>query len=177
MRGFPDKFLVDTNVPKNANLATKSDLLSDVPDTCIGQCINAVIHVTKNGGLVLDDGGEIFAEYIANLSLKGQPGVGDAFAKWVHDNQWNVQKIDRVTIMRNGDSYDEFPDHESLIQFDISDRKFIAVANSHPAKPPVLQATDSKWRGWKDALAQVGIAVHFLCPDYVKVKYAEKVGA
>lgn len=175
MNGLPNKCLVDTNVPKNANLATRQDLLSDVPDTCIEQCINAVMHVTKNGGLVLDEDGEIFAEYIANLSLRGQPDVGDAFAKWVHDNQWNDQKVDRVTITKNGENYDEFPGHEGLIQFDISDRKFIAVANAHPAKPPVLQATDSKWWGWKDALAEVGITVHFLCPGYVEAKYAEKM--
>ena len=50
-------------------------------------------------------------------------------------------------------------------------------ANAHPDKPPILQATDSKWWGWKDALAEVGITVHFLCPDYVKAKYAEKMGA
>ena len=177
MTPLPNKCLIDTNVPKNANLATKRDLSSEVPDACIERCINAVMHVTKNGGLVLDDGGEIFAEYIMNISLRGQPGVGDAFAKWVHDNQWNAQKVDRITVTKNGDSYDEFPHHAGLIQFDISDRKFIAVANAHPAKPPVLQGTDSKWWGWKSALAKVGITVHFLCPDYAEAKYAEKIGA
>ena len=103
--------------------------------------------------------------------------MGNAFAKWVQNNQWNVQKVDRVTITENGDSYDEFPVHEGLIQFDISDRKFIAAANAHPAKPPVLQATDSKWWGWKGTLAQIGITVHFLCPSYAAAKYAKKMGA
>lgn len=177
MKGLPDKCLVDTNVPKNANLATKSDLLSDVPDACIEQCVFAVEHITTNGGLVLDDGGEIFAEYIANLSLGGEPGMGNAFAKWVQNNQWNVQKVDRIRITKTRDSYAEFPDHGDLIQFDISDRKFIAVANAHPDKPSVLQATDSKWWRWKDALAEVGITVHFLCPDYAKAKYAKKMRA
>ena len=177
MNGLPDKCLVDTNVPKNANLATKPDPSSDVPDTCIEQCVLAVEHITTNGGLVLDDDGEIFAEYIANLSLRGEPGVGNAFAKWVQNNQWNVDKVDRVMITKNGESYDEYPDHDGLIQFDISDRKFIAAANTHPSKPPVLQATDSKWWGWQDALAKVGITVHFLCPDYAEAKYAEKIGS
>ena len=176
MKGLPDKCLVDTNVPKNANLATKPDLLSDVPYTCIEQCVLAVEHITNNGGLVLDDGGEIFAEYIANLSLGGEPGMGNAFAKWVQNNQWNAQKVDRVTITKTCDSYAEFPDHVDLIQFDISDRKFIAIANVHPDKPPVLQATDSKWWGWKDTLDEIGITVHFLCPDYAKTKYAKKMG-
>lgn len=81
-----------------------------------------------------------------------------------------------MTITRNGESYDEFPDHDDLNDFDNSDRKFIAVANAHPAKPPVLQATDSKWWGWKDALNEVGITVQFLCPDYVASKYQEGFG-
>ena len=176
MSSLPKKCLVDTNVPISANLATKPDQDSDVPDTCVLECIRQIQGITKNGGLVVDDAGEFFSEYISNLSLSGQPGVGDTFAKWVHDNQWNTSKVTRVTITKNGDSYDEFPDHDGLIQFDNSDRKFIAVANTHPAKPPVLQATDSKWWGWKDTLKEVGITVQFLCSDYVASKYQEKFG-
>ena len=58
-----------------------------------------------------------------------------------------------------------------------SDRKFVAVANAHPAKPPILQSTDSKWWGWKEALQEVGITVHFLCPEYVKTLSGEKIEA
>lgn len=177
MSSFPKKCVVDTNVPMTANLATKSDQNSDAPDSCINECIIAINHITQKGVLVLDDNGEIFAEYLANLPLRGQPGVGYAFMRWVHDNQWNIQKVDRIKVKKNGASYDEFPDHEGLAQFDNSDRKFIAVANAHSDKPPILQATDSKWWGWKDALDEVGITVHFLSPDYVETKYMKKMGA
>ena len=173
---LPIKCLVDTNVPINANLATNPDPDSDVPDECILACVEAIDHVVKNGGLVLDSNDEIFTEYRSNLSLSGQPGVGDRFMKWVNDNRWKFPDVDRVTITKNGDSYDEFPDHDGLTQFDKSDRKFIAVANAHLDKPPVLQATDSKWWGWKDALKEVGITVRFLCSDYVESKYQEKFG-
>ena len=176
MSNLPKKCLVDTNVPKVANLATQPDPESDVPDKCILACIKAVEHVIQKKGLVIDAGDEIFDEYRQQLSMRGQPGVGDGFMKWVHDNRWKFPDVDRVTITRNGDSYEEFPDHDGLIQFDNSDRKFIAVANAHPAKPPVLQATDSKWWGWKDALKEVGITVRFLCSDYVESKYREKFG-
>ena len=170
------KCLVDTNVPINANLATNPDPDSDVPDECILACVEAIDHVVKQGGLVLDSNDEIFTEYRSNLSLSGQPGVGDGFMKWVHDNRWKFPDTDRVTITKNGNSYDEFPDHDGLTQFDNSDRKFIAVANAHPAKPPVLQATDSKWWGWKNALKEVGITAQFLCSDYVESKCQEKFG-
>ena len=83
----------------------------------------------------------------------------------------------RIAINKNGESYDEFPVHDGLSDFDKSDRKFVAVANAHPEKPQILQATDSKWWGWKNVLKEVEITVHFLCPDYVGAKYAEKMGA
>ncbi len=168
--------MVDTNVPKTANLATQSDPDSDVSYDCVPACIEAVEHVIKRRSLVIDAGDEIFDEYRQQLSIKGQPGVGDLFMKWVHDNRWSLPNSDRVTITKKGESYEEFPVHDGLVNFDKSDRKFVAAANVHPTKPPILQATDSKWWGWKDALAEVGITVTFLCPEYARAKHSEKMG-
>lgn len=170
---FPKNCLIDTNVPKVANLATQPDPDSDVPHACVLACIEAVEHVIQKRGLVLDAGGEIFDEYRGQLSMSGQPGMGDSFMKWVHDNCWSLPSAQRVAITKNGDSYDEFPDHVGLADFDLSDRKFVAVANAHPRKPPILQATDSKWWGWDDALSEVGITVRFVCPDYIEAKHKE----
>jgi hypothetical protein len=173
---LPKQCLVDTNVPKTANLATQPDPKSDVSDACVLACIVAVEHIIKKRGLIIDTGNEIFDEYRGRLSMKGQPGVGDRFMKWVHDNRWSLHDTQRVDISKNGDSYNEFPIHAGLDHFDKSDRKFVAVANAHAGKPPILQATDSKWWGWKDTLAEVGITVQFLCPEYVEAKYAGKMG-
>ncbi len=173
---YPSLCVVDTNVPKVANLAIQPEPGSDVPDACVLACIVAIEHVIKKKGLVLDDGDEIFDEYRQQLSMSGQPGMGDSFMKWVHNHRHSLPDRQRVQITKNEDSYDEFPDHGGLTQFDKSDRKFIAVSNAHPAKPPVLQAADSKWWGWKDALQDVGITVRFLCSDYVESKYQEKFG-
>ena len=170
------KCLVDTNVPKTANLATQPDTSTDVSYECVLACIEAVDHVIRKRALIIDTRDEIFDEYQQQLSMKGQPGVGDRFMKWVHDNRWSLPDSQRVSITKSGDSYNEFPAHDGLADFDISDRKFVAVANAHPCKPPILQATDSKWWGWKEALGEVGITVHFLCPEYVKTKYAKKIG-
>lgn len=176
MMVLPNKCLVDTNVPKTANLAIDPATIPDELVCCVSACVEAMIHVVKNGGLVIDSGEEIFTEYMGQISMRGQPGVGDRFMKWVHDNRWSFPAADRVTITKNGESYDEFPDHDGLKKFDNSDRKFIAVANAHPDKPPVLQATDSKWWGWNDALVEAGITVQFLCPEYARAKYMKKIG-
>jgi len=170
------KRIIDTNVPITANRALDPKAThEELP--CILACVNAVEFVVENGGMVIDAGDEIFDEYRTNLKLKGQPGVGDKFVKWVHDHRWSFPPEDRVPITRTGDTYAEFPDHEGLKDFDRSDRKFVAVANAHPDKPPILEATDSKWCGWKDSLEEVGITVIFLCKDFVEQKYQEKMGS
>ncbi len=177
---LPKKCVVDTNVPIVANLAIQPDPGSDVPDACVEACVKAVEHIiyNKECRLIIDTGDEIFDEYIGQLTMtrKGQPGVGDRFMIWVHDNRHKPEYCVRVRITSNGDSYEEFPMHDGLNDFDTSDRKFIAVSYAHPEKPPILQATDSKWWGWKDALAEVGINVLFLCQEYVETKYAKKMG-
>lgn len=177
MNSFPKKFVVDTNVPKTANLARNPEKIPCDLKKCVVKCVEAIKKITtRKDGLVLDSGGEIFGEYRKNLSMKGQPGVGDKFMKWVHDNQWTFPNKDRVVINREGDSYREFPTTQDLSQFDPSDKKFIAVAKAHPAKPAILQATDCKWLGWKNALEKEGIIVCFLCLDYAALHYEEKRG-
>ena len=122
MSSLPKKCIVDTNVPKTANLALDPTTIPQELTGCVLACVEAVDNVVKQGGLVLDSSDEIFTEYRSNLSLSGQPGVGDGLMKWVHDNRWKFPDVDRVTITRNGDSYDEFPNQDSLIQFDNSAR-------------------------------------------------------
>lgn len=171
-----EKRIVDTNVPATANLALKPDSIDNDKLSCVFACVEAIEDVIEHGGLVIDDHDEIFDEYRANLSLAGQPGVGDRFLKWVHDHRWSFPEEDRVPITKTGSTYEEFPEHEGLRHFDLSDRKFVAVANGHPHKPPILEATDSKWWGWKDALAKVGITVIFVCEDWISKKHNEKMG-
>ncbi len=167
--------VVDTNVPVTANAALNPEAPVDLLP-CISNCVSAIEQIVKSGRLVLDRGDEIFEEYRTNLSLKGQPGVGDRFMKWVHDNRWSFPPEDLVEVNRVGDSYTEFPNHPDLEDFDISDRKFVAVAHSHRDRPSILEATDSKWWGWKTSLAEVGITVEFLCEDWIKQKYTKKMG-
>ena len=171
-----DKWIIDTNVPVNANRATSSEAIPEAQLACVMACVELIDRVVNDGGLVIDAGDEIFDEYRQNLALKGQPGVGDKFMKWVHDYRWNLPEVDRVSITTNGVSYDEFPVHADLVKFDRSDRKFVAVANAHPDRPPIAQATDSKWWGWKEALKESGITVHFLCEELISQKHLKKMG-
>ncbi len=33
---------------------------------------------------------------------------------------------------------------------------------------------DTKWWGWQEALAEVGVSIHFLCPQEIEKKHREK---
>lgn len=172
----PEFYVVDTNVPVAANRKHPFDGTNVENETWILACVEAIERVCTKNALVLDEEDEIFEEYLRHLSPSGQPGVGDKFVKWVKDNRGQLP-TSRIT--KNGDSYNEFPLHEGLKNFDKEDRKFVAVSNAYPPKtcskkPAIMQATDSKWFGWKDALKEVGIDVIFLCPEYVERKYKVK---
>jgi len=118
------------------------------------------------GKIVLDEGHWIFSEYQDNLRSDRQPGVGDAFLKWVYNYQWNPQRCDRVhlTPTEGGVNFAEFPNDPALTGFDRSDRVFVAVARAHPDSPPILNAVDTDWWLFRAALERNGVHVEFLCP-------------
>jgi hypothetical protein len=96
----------------------------------------------------------------------GQPGVGDAFLKWVLTNQANPQRCEVVELrLDDQGNCTDFPHDEALAGFDLSDRKFVAVALAHPNHPPILNASDTDWWHYRQALAGYGVEVDFLCPE------------
>jgi hypothetical protein len=127
-------------------------------------------EIKATGKIVLDEGYLILSEYQNNLRSAGQPGEGDAFLKWVYDHQSNPQRCDRVRITPTGDrnTFAEFPDDPDLRGFDPSDRKFVAVARAHPDSPAILNAVDTDWWQFREALSRNGVHVEFLCPQDIE---------
>lgn len=159
--------IVDTNVALVAN--GKSEQASE---DCEEICINWLVEIT-NGEikLALDDERRIIEEYRRKLNPYGQPGVGDAFLKWVETNWTNPKWCELVSItpvdgLEN--EFEEFPTNPALVGFDPDDRKFIAVAIAHPQKPPILQAVDRQWWDFRDAFSRHGVTVEFICEDDIQ---------
>jgi hypothetical protein len=156
-------FVVDTNVIVVSN--GKSDQAGPV---CVLACVDVLEQIKNQGMIVLDDRSRILNEYKSNLSFSGQPGLGDAFFKWIWQNQANPTVCERVEIHSRGSDYEaenyyEFPDDPSLLKFDSSDRKFVAVALASKNKPEVLNAVDSDWWEFQSPLENYGIRIRFLC--------------
>jgi len=115
--------------------------------------------------LILDDAEHILQEYRRHLSPSGQPGTGDQFYRWVYKQAaYNPQHCEQVTLeIAEDGSFAAFPADEALLKFDLSDRKFVAVALTHHAQPPIVNATDTDWPEHRGALVSNGVRLEFLC--------------
>lgn len=155
---MPRKSVVDTNVAIAANGRETHASLK-----CQLACVQELEKCRKIH-LALDDLGLVMEEYRKHLNFRGQPGVGDMFFKYLHDNQYNSKKIQRVKITPSGNPSDdqargfaELPEN----RLDRADRKFLAVAVV--AQATVVNATDSDWAEQQELLDRLGVPVKQLC--------------
>jgi predicted nucleic acid-binding protein len=163
------KYVIDTNVILVAN--GKQDVSSD----CQEQCIRLLQKMKEQGVTVVDDGYRIVKEYQLKTHPNKPKGVGDVFLKWLLQNIADRKHVELVRINEtHADEFKEFPDSALQQSFDPPDRKFVAVANSHTEKPPIMQAADCKWLNWWQPLEKHGIRVDFLCPQDVCRFYKAK---
>lgn len=152
--------VVDTNV-----LLVANGQHLEISPGCVIACVQALDNLRKDGCVVLDDGYEILNEYGQKTKPNTGNRVGDAFLKWLLQNSGNTRHIAQVHIEKHPErGYTAFPDDAELNEFDHADRKFVAVAKTHPTRPPILQGTDSKWTEWSARLSVHEIKVEFLCP-------------
>lgn len=171
----PARCVIDTNV---AVVANRRDEAEDAE--CAVRCGRALYRVMQRGHVFVDEAGAIVDEYRRNLTLPGEPSPGNAFLKWLLTHEWNPAKVTRVRLTpkpTDPEDYEELPEPPSGVRYDPADRKFLAVAAAHAEHPPILQALDSKWWGWRDALAAVGVSVCFVCQPEIARKFEEKMGA
>jgi hypothetical protein len=158
--------VIDTNVAVVANGKSPQAGVD-----CILNSIHSLREVHNSQVVLLDDRDMIFAEYRRHLSFAGQPGPGDAFFKWLWDNQGNEQHCRKIPITPNGPDdtdFAEFPNDPELAGFDRDDRVYVAVALASGEHPPILNASDTDWWNYREALKSHGVETRFLCPALMK---------
>ena len=104
---------------------------------------------------------------------KIRKGIGDIFVKTLLQNLMRrpaICTIVRINPLDGSDTnFAEFPTTEVLSDFDVADRKFIAVAiayeRDYEQKATILQALDRKWEAFRHAFEQEGVHIDFLCPS------------
>ena len=172
------KYIVDTNVPLKASNIHVADPLDA---KCALSCLLFIQTLMESSDmLVIDADGEIYREYANNFMTYGQDSVASQFLKWVQrhltlreGSHIEPHKIHRMSY----GVYIEFPDSLQLKGFDVADKKFIALSNSHPEHPIIVEGSDSLWWKYRTALNDLGIHIEFLCEEYVKTKFEESFNA
>jgi hypothetical protein len=166
-------YVVDTNVGVVAN-----DLSVAHSPACIAACVEALLRIQASARLAIDSDDLIISEYVRHLSRSGRPGAGDAFMKWVWNDRFNDEHCEGVPIHPRenpkGPDFDEFPMDHDLAKFDHTDRKFAAVAVASQSRPPVMNAVDSHWWQYREALERNGIRVEFVCPEVFRPETGQK---
>lgn len=162
--------VVDTNVILVAN-----NDHSEASPECVIECVNRLQKLMHNGSIAVDDAYRIVKEYQNKTSHKTGKGAGDVFLKWVLSNLANPNRVQLVTLTQiSEDHFAEFPVSSLEAAFDRPDRKFAAVANAHPDKPPIWQAVDCKWLDWWPQLHAAKVQVEFLCGTDICRFYQKK---
>jgi hypothetical protein len=156
--------VIDTNV-----LLVADGQAEHMSPQCRVACVTRLERIQSGEQVVLDQSWLILNEYGNRLDSKRQPTPGSAFLKWLLQRTKMPQHVCFVKITATNKEqtvFSEFPsDAQLLEEFDPADRKFVAVANAHGEKPPILQSADSKWLGWESRLASHGIRLEVLCRE------------
>lgn len=164
------ELIIDTNVP----LVAKG--ISDMPQTCVSRCVELLDEILSNKHIVvIDDKYLLIEEYEHKMNQLSEINYANRFLKWLLTNQSNPSRVKQVSITPTGHyEFEEFPQSLKDVQFDNSDRKFVAVAIANNNQAPIVQASDSKWIGWEAALNLEGIGIIFLCKHELTRVYERK---
>lgn len=101
-------------------------------------------------------------KYKAHASFKGQPGVGDAFLRFVYEKGYDAAAVTRVDI-RNGDGTWRLPANFLICGFDDDDLLWVSAAHNSPKPSQILNACDSDYDEHAAALAAIPVSVSELC--------------
>ncbi|MEY8411284.1 hypothetical protein AALB51_08525 [Lachnospiraceae bacterium 62-26] len=168
-----DKIIMDTNVAVKAAIP-KLDC-KDEELHVRSKCVEFIGRFVKNpkSKLVLDLDYEIIKEYRNRIPTNTD--MGKVFWRWFNTYIGQISFDDLVKLDKRADgNYDKFPLEERTEKFDMSDRKFIALAIVHEEHPPIVEAMDGKWLGFKDVFEEYGVHIEFLDMDYAAMMLDRK---
>lgn len=168
------RIVLDTNVPVKASIPPNECLAEELEmqKACMEYIRELTIKQDKK--LVLDMNFEILKEYENNV-LKNS-NMGKLFFKWLYGYYSKILPEDIIKLEKNqSGEYINYPYDDETKGFDESDKKFVALANAHPDKPPIIEAADGKWLGYESAFAKYGIHIEFLDRKYAQKMYEKKI--
>ena len=161
-----DRLVIDTNVLKVANGKSPQ-----ADSECELACIKMLEGAKGKRGVLIDGSDLIMGEYKRHCSYAGEPGLGDAFFKFLHDNEYSDRNVIRVRIQKAPDKAGGFSNLPPN-NLHRDDRKFLAVAKAGNGR--IVNATDSDWSQEARFVASIGVRVCELCPQCLKQNATRK---
>lgn len=153
--------IVDTNV-----LVVASGWAQQASTDCVRRSIARLQRIREECFLLLDDHGRILREYRKQFDHVSTQSIGFQFYLWVHNNQANPEYCRKVAVTPHATrGFGEFPGDDDLVMFDYDDRVFVAVALANDRVAVVLNASDSDWWDYREALDRHGVEIDFVCPE------------
>lgn len=168
-----NKIIMDTNVAVKA--ATPQQDCKDEELEMREKCIQFIGEFVNNpkSQLVLDMDYEIIGEYRNRIPTN--TNMGKIFWRWFNTYIGKISFENMVKLDRDSEgNYVMFPLEDRTLEFDWSDRKFVALARAHSEHPPIVEATDGKWFGFKEVFEEYGVHIDFLDMDYAAMMYERK---
>jgi hypothetical protein len=99
------------------------------------------VHAVYQGDfvVVLDDHWHILKEYHNKIPNQPEGSLSHKFLRHVLSHQGNPSRVRQVSItpLRDQD-FEEFPQSLREVEFDMSDRKFVAVAIANERNAPIM---------------------------------------
>jgi hypothetical protein len=163
--GVPAPVVVDTNV-----LAVADGLSPGASARCVDACLQVVVQLEGGVPLLVDEGDEIFVEYLGTLSASRASGLAAKLVARLYRTRYGGG-CHRVPITRTAAPppvYDEVP--AVLHDFDADDQKFIAVAATTNGASLLFAGIDGEWWARQADFAAGGLLLQFPC-------YTDLVGA
>lgn len=133
-------------------------------------------NLTRNpeNKLVLDLDYEIMTEY-RNI-ISEETNEGKIFWRWLYTYLGRIDLKNLVKLEKDEDgNHLMFPIEERTNEFDRSDRKFVALSRTHTEHPPIVEAADGKWLGFRDVFEEYGVHIESLDMSYANMMYGRKV--
>ncbi len=148
-------------------------------DACLQKCVQALQNA-RGQIVVLDDLGLMLQKYSKHLKPVRRDWEGSEFLIWLFDNQFRLERCERVKITPLEFSFAEVPlelrqrDPETNKIFDLDDHIWLAAAKASINNPTILNATDTDWHEWDIRLKQHGFQIEPLCSDLMKSRDGTK---
>jgi hypothetical protein len=155
---LPHPVVVDTNV-----FAIADGLHAAASAGCVDACLQLVVQLESGLPLLVDEGDEIFVEYLGTLDAFRSAGLAAKLVSRLYRTR-HGGSCRRVAINKSDTpppSYDEVP--AALHDFDADDQKFIAVAATTNGRSLLFAGMDGEWLDRSADFAASGLLLQFPC--------------